>query len=133
MVCGSRNGTPLIGVVDRDVDLENPADGLGGDRLGAAAVDGELAAMQQHDAVGEAHREIEVVQHGDHGRAVLRAPPRRLHQIDLVAHVEAGGRLVQQQQPRAVLLLRRRRAAPARGQNARAAARRRRASAIAGD
>ena len=71
----------------------------------AVAVDGELAAMQQHDPVGKPHREIEVVQHGDHGGAVLRALPRRLHQIDLVTHVEAGGRLVQQQKPRAVLRL----------------------------
>ena len=93
-----------VGIVDRDVDLENPADGLGRDRLRAAAVDGELAAMQQHDPVGEAHRQIEIMQHGDHSRAVLRAPPCRLHQIDLVAHVEAGGRLVQQQQAGAVLL-----------------------------
>src|SRR3954464_13334784 len=51
----------ILGVVDRDVDLKNPADGFGRDCIGAAAVDRELAAMQQHDAVGEAHREVEVV------------------------------------------------------------------------
>ena len=94
----------LIGIVDRDVDLENPADGLGRDRIRAAAVDGELATVQQHDAVGEAHCQIEVVEHGDDGGAVLRAPSRRFHQVDLVAHVEAGGRLVQQQQAGAVQL-----------------------------
>ena len=94
----------LIGVVDPDVDLEDATDGLRRDRVSAAAVDGELAAMQQHDPVGEAHCQIEIVQHGDHSRAVLCTPLCCFHQVDLVAHVEAGGRLVQQQQAGAVLL-----------------------------
>ena len=58
--------------------------------------------VQQHDPVGEAHRKIEVVQHRDHGGAVARALLGGLHQIDLVAHVEARGRFIQQQQARAV-------------------------------
>ena len=54
--------------------------------------------MEEDDSIGEPHGQVEVVQHRDHGGAVLGAKSRGLHQVDLVAHVEAGGRLVQQQQ-----------------------------------
>ena len=54
--------------------------------------------MQEHDPVGKPHREVEIVQHGNDSGAVLRAPPRRLDEVDLMAHVEAGRRLIQQQQ-----------------------------------
>ena len=37
--------------------------------IGAAAVDGELAVVQRHDPVGEPHRQVEIVQHRDHGGA----------------------------------------------------------------
>ena len=58
--------------------------------------------VQEDKTAGETHREIEVVQDRDHRRAVPRAPPRRLDEVDLMAQIEARGRLVQQQQARAM-------------------------------
>jgi hypothetical protein len=92
----------IIGVTYRDIHLEQFADAFRGDGGAAIADGGEAAAVQEHDAVGEAHGEVEVVQDRDHGGAVLRAAARALHEIDLVPQVETGGRLVQQQQARTV-------------------------------
>ena len=74
------------------------ADDVGRHGFAGAAVDRKAALVQQNDAVGKAHGEIEIVQDGDHGGAVRGASPRALHQVDLMPQIEARGRLVQQQQ-----------------------------------
>ena len=118
----------MIGVVDV-TSTENPADGLGGDRLVAAAVDGEFAPVQQHDPVGKTHRQIQAC---SAATTAVRFCARRfavstrsiwwrMWRLEVGSSEEAG----------AVLL--RRRPATSTRQNARVAARRRRASAIAGE
>ncbi|MFK4626255.1 hypothetical protein ABIF50_009561 [Bradyrhizobium diazoefficiens] len=70
---------------------------------GARAVGGELAAAQHDQPVGEADRQVEIVQDRDHGGAGASAAARGLDEVDLVAQIKARGWLVQQQKPRSML------------------------------
>ena len=48
------------------------------------------------------HCQVEIVQDGDHGHAARGAALGRIDHVELMAQVEARGRLVEQQHPRAV-------------------------------
>ena len=125
--CGSTNGMPAGGVrLTAPVDLEHPLQHGVGDGLARPARRrrrGRRCSTTMRSANMLAR--LRSCSIGDHGDAARRASLDAVEEIELMAQVEARGRLVEQQQRPARARPRRRPAAPARARNARAAARRR--------
>jgi hypothetical protein len=104
IVCGNTDAG-LGRAADRGGDAEHPIEHRIRDGVARRSVGGDAAVVEHHDMLGIERREIEVVQHRDHGHAAAGTAAERCEHVDLMAQVEARGRLVEQEQARAMRLL----------------------------
>ena len=86
------------GPFDLGVDAEGAAEEGGREDVGGRAVGGEGPAGQHPEAVGEGGGAIEVVERRDDGSPRGRQRVEAVEEVELVADVEVGRRLVEQEE-----------------------------------
>ena len=86
-------GTPL----DSRVDPVDGGDDIRAERLGCGAHGVHRPPFDHDDAVGPAHRQVEVVKHHHDGATFGCQRAHQRHHADLMAQIERAGGLVQQQ------------------------------------
>ena len=91
---------PEEGVVASAREPVQPGDQLPVEDLLRGADVRDRLPLDAHDQVGNLLREVELVERHDHGDPpFLRQLPQDAEQLELVAHVEEGGRLVEHDDP----------------------------------
>lgn len=104
----------LLGAVEKDMQLaprafldagvnpERRGQGIRRNRVLGSAGGGQRPVVQEHDIVGPAKRQVEIMQDEKDDHVVGNSDlPNGTHHIDLVARIEGARRLVQQEDGRA--------------------------------
>ena len=67
-------------------------------RLFGRALRDHAALLEQHDALAQRRRQVQIVRRHDHRRAAFGVqPPEERRDLELIAEIERRGRLVEQQ------------------------------------